>query len=172
MTDNLKDTSHQKTSAVLSDAMDRAHQEAQRTATNMAEQVSDEAETAADAAETAAEGFADGSLQELAATQLAQHLQSAAAQLRATDLESAASGVSRFARENPALFLGGAALFGFAIGRFLQASDGSAADHTTQSDEDPWTGHVTSAAATQSQKDQHASLQSARYDRPNGRANA
>lgn len=58
--------------------------------------------------------------------------------LKDTDVSALAREAGDFARRNPALVLGGAALLGFAAARFLKA--GPAPD--TAVAQDPWTDHL------------------------------
>lgn len=132
-------------------AADKATEMARREAETAADAVTGHAErevsSAAKAAAAASEEFTPGTPQAHAADHLAGSLHQVADVLRETDLNKAAGQVTRFARENPVLFLGGAALLGFAAGRFLKATD-PAATSRSMDPGDPWTGHVTSAAAS------------------------
>ena len=67
--------------------------------------------------------FGEDSYQAQAADYVAQNLQQAATMIRDTDLDTVISDVSNLARRNPTLFLGGAAILGFAAARLLKASD-------------------------------------------------
>lgn len=67
--------------------------------------------------------FGQDSYQAQAADYLADNLMEAADRIRAQDLDSVAREATAFARRNPALVLGGAALLGFAAARLLKASD-------------------------------------------------
>ncbi|WP_179378794.1 hypothetical protein [Jannaschia marina] len=66
--------------------------------------------------------FGADSYQAQAADYLADNLMHAADRIRAQDLDSIAHDASDFARRNPAVVLGGAALLGFAAARLLKAS--------------------------------------------------
>jgi len=71
--------------------------------------------------------------------QVADHIEAAAHSLRGTDLRDLATQVSNVARQNPVLFLGGAALLGFATARFLKAKDPEQSKGTAQKiNGDPW----------------------------------
>lgn len=70
----------------------------------------------------AGDAFGDGSFAQVAATQIADNLSSAADAVRGTDLGDLQSDVTEFARRNPALFLGGAAALGFVLARAAKAS--------------------------------------------------
>ncbi|QAX28106.1 hypothetical protein [Leisingera sp. NJS204] len=86
-------------------------------------QAAREVQATADAAGAAADAFALGSMQSQAAQMVAGHLEDAAHRVRSLDIEQSVRDVSAFARRNPLLFLGGAALAGFAATRFLKASE-------------------------------------------------
>lgn len=103
----------------------------------------EEFEMAAEAATRAAETFDDASPQAKVADQAAEGLGNVAGALRDTDLDAATAKVTQFARENPLLFLGGAAVLGFAAARFLEASEPAPKASEPRLQNDPWTGHVT-----------------------------
>ena len=153
MTDHPTKNDSTNLSDRLEDAADRATDFAYQQAEEVTQTVTDQAEAkvsnAADAAAAASSEFEQGSVQAKAADQIADHLQDAAAVLRQTDLNAAAKKATAFARENPVLFLGGAALLGFAAARFMKASDRST-DAAQTPDTDPWTGHVTATRNAQS----------------------
>ncbi|MEM9795095.1 MAG: hypothetical protein AAF919_01310 [Pseudomonadota bacterium] len=69
--------------------------------------------------------YGESSYQAHAADYLASNLHHAADVIRDRDVSSLLDDVSQFARRNPAVFLGGAALLGFAAARLLKASDRS-----------------------------------------------
>ncbi|WP_300030736.1 hypothetical protein [uncultured Roseobacter sp.] len=122
------------------------HEEAERAAGRVTSQAGDRVENAAAAAAAAGSEFETGSMQAQAADHMAASLQQVAGAIRDTDLKQAAGQVSRFARENPLLFIGGTTLLGFAAARFLKATDQQPASARQETDADPWTGHVTSSA--------------------------
>lgn len=93
---------------------------------------------AADAADAAAEQFPAGSVQAQAVQQVADQIEGFAHSLRTTDVSSSMRQVSNFARENPAIFLAGAAIIGFAATRFLKARSPAEAA-SQQAFNDPWT---------------------------------
>lgn len=97
-------------------------------------------ENTANAAHAAAGQFDPASLQAEAMRNVASHVEGFANRLRATDVESMARQTSDFARKNPLLFIGGAAVLGFVATRFLKSqpvdrADGSA---SLDLDDDPW----------------------------------
>ena len=71
----------------------------------------------------AGEEFGEGSYPAQAADYVASSLSQAADALRNQDIDGMVGEVSRFARRNPAVFLGGAALLGFAAARMMKASE-------------------------------------------------
>ncbi|WP_298845234.1 hypothetical protein [uncultured Roseobacter sp.] len=124
-----------------------AREQASEAAGRVAARAGDTVGNAADAAAAARSEFEPGTLQAQAADQMAAGLQQVAGALRDTDLNSAAGEVTRFARENPLLFLGGTALLGFAAVRFLKASDRQGPAPQARTAGDPWTGHVSTMPA-------------------------
>lgn len=84
--------------------------------------VADEISGTASALRTAAEEMRSGSPQERTFGQIAEGLADASEAMRDKDLSTMVQDVSTFARKNPLVFLGGAALIGFAATRFAKAS--------------------------------------------------
>ncbi len=130
-------------------ARDKAYEQAEAATDTATQEAGARVSNAADAAAAAGSEFEPGSLQAQAADHVATQLQSVAQTIRQTDFDTAIRRTTYFARENPVLFLGGAALLGFAAARFLKASDPATAGHNTVADSDPWTGHVTSTGPSQ-----------------------
>ena len=77
----------------------------------------------ADNIRSAGREFGADSYQAQAADYLADNLMQAADRIRAQDLDTIARDATDFARRNPAIVLGGAALLGFAAARLLKASE-------------------------------------------------
>ncbi|WP_299694486.1 hypothetical protein [uncultured Tateyamaria sp.] len=100
-------------------------------------------QTTSDAAEAAASAFHPGSVQAEAVQHVADRIEGFAHNLRTTDVRTSLQSVNTFARENPVLFVAGAALLGFAATRFLKARDpqGHGAPYIH---DDPWasSGHT------------------------------
>lgn len=96
--------------------------------------VASEVGDVATALRRASEELRGGSAQERTLGQIASGLADASDALRDKDLGELLQSASRVARDNPALFLGGAALLGFAISRFAKASSdhGMSASRLTQ----------------------------------------
>lgn len=71
----------------------------------------------------AGESFDAGSFAHAASERIADNLSEAARSIRDTDLNHLTDDLASFARRQPLLFFGGAALLGFAAGRMLKASE-------------------------------------------------
>ncbi|OYW60896.1 MAG: hypothetical protein B7Z10_05405 [Rhodobacterales bacterium 32-66-7] len=84
--------------------------------------VADEVQGVAMALRRAAEELRGGSAQERTIGTIASTLADVSDQIRDKDLGEMVQMVKRVARENPMLFLGGAALVGFAASRYAKAS--------------------------------------------------
>lgn len=145
MTDPTSQSTADKMRSKIEDAATDASRTLGREAKDVAENVKDRAEDetrrVASAADAAAGEFKSGSLQEQAAQHVATSLEQVAVMIRDADLRQTARQVSQFARENPLVFLGGAALVGFAAARFMKSSGRR---NVARSLDDPWSGHVTS----------------------------
>lgn len=113
--------------AKAGDAIDGALQDASQAAREQGDKakslVADEISSVSSALRTAAKEMRSGSPQERSFGQIAESLADASDALRDKDLGTMVGDVSRFARANPMVFLGGAALIGFAATRFARASD-------------------------------------------------
>ena len=92
--------------------------------------VANEVGAVATALRRASEDLRDGSVQERTLGQIAGSIADVSDAIRDKDLGEIVQMVSRFGRDNPALFLGGAALLGFAGSRYAKASG----DHTGTSE--------------------------------------
>ena len=105
--------------------------------------VADEVSGIASALRTAAEEMRSGSPQERTFGQIAEGLADASDAMREKDLSTMVQDVSAFARKNPLVFLGGAALVGFAATRFAKASNqpthDAGHDRTAYSPQTPYT---------------------------------
>lgn len=113
--------------AKAGEAIDGALQDASNAAREQSDKakslVADEISSVSSALRTAAKEMRSGSPQERTFGQIAEGLADASDALRDKDLGTMVGDVSRFARSNPMVFLGGAALIGFAATRFAKASD-------------------------------------------------
>ncbi len=116
---------------VAQDAAAAATQQADAAKSSVADEVSG----VASALRTAAEEMRTGSPQERTFGQIAEGLADASDALREKDLSEMVQDLSTFARKNPLVFLGGAALIGFAATRFAKASR----DRTTELSAAPYT---------------------------------
>lgn len=76
----------------------------------------------AEALRRASQDLSEGSPQERFVGRLAEGLAEGADHLRGKDVSELGQELTSFARRNPAMFLGGAALLGFAASRFLKSS--------------------------------------------------
>jgi hypothetical protein len=118
-------------------AKDAAKDVAEAVKTTVAAKAESAKQSAADMAEAEARGwneaasaFRADSFSRQAAEHLADQLSSAASAVRDTDLSTLQADLTAFARRNPLLFFGGAAILGFAAIRALKASErAETADH-------------------------------------------
>lgn len=124
----------------VEDMAENAKTQAAHKAQTKAEHTPETAENAASAAQGASVEFDRDTLQAAALEQLGAQINAVAARLRDTPVDEMVDDVAVFARKNPLLFLGGAALAGFAAARFLKSPEGArgAADDA----DDPWSGHL------------------------------
>ncbi|MFW2544638.1 hypothetical protein ACN2XU_18535 [Primorskyibacter sp. 2E107] len=97
----------------------------------------------ADAARSAGQQFPAGSIEERAMQEVASRIDGALAHIRDKGFDELSADVATFARRNPLLFLGGAALAGFAAARVLKAETPEPAPAAT---DDPWSGHLAAPA--------------------------
>ena len=142
--EDLKTKARDTASAVKEDVT-KAAQSAARTVQDEATHYADRSkETAArevrgvaSALRTAADELRDGSPQERTFSQLADGLADVSDTIRDKDLGEVVSGLNSFARRNPLLFLGGAALAGFAATRFARATARDPQDGTQHSSGTP-----------------------------------
>jgi hypothetical protein len=94
--------------------------------------VANEVKDVAMALRRASEELRGGSAQERTLGQIASSLADASDSIRDKDLGEMLQTVKRVARDNPALFLGGAAQLGFAASRYAKASGGHAKSATAR----------------------------------------
>ncbi|ATG40519.1 hypothetical protein [Phaeobacter piscinae] len=156
MTDNSNTSSHierakHHASELAEQAQDTLQTEVRARAEEAQAQAAGEAAAVARAADAAASELPEGSLQAEAAQQLAQGLEQFADKVRTADLDKVLRDTSDFARRNPMLFLGGAALLGFAATRFLKATASDGNYNPAQEDDysgDPWGAYDADSAMT------------------------
>lgn len=101
--------------------------------------VADEMSGVASALRTAAREMRNGSPQERTFGQIAEGLADASDSVRDKDLSTMVHDVTKFARSNPFVFLGGAALVGFAATRFAKASSADGQADMTRVGSTPYT---------------------------------
>lgn len=101
----------------------KAVKEARTRADGAKSDAADEVNNVATALRHAAEEMRGGSAQERTLGQIATSLADASDGIRDKDLGEITQSVSRIARDSPVLFLGGAALLGFAASRYAKASN-------------------------------------------------
>jgi len=143
-TDNTLETAKERAGEMAADARDTATASAKEEAEKARAQAVDEADDAASAAHAAEREFDDDSLQAAALRQIGAQISGIADQLRDKPVDAMVDDVALFARRNPLLFLGGAAIAGFAAARFLKSGNGSSGRSHSMSD-DPWAGHLSDA---------------------------
>lgn len=112
------------------DAMTEVRSKAGDAKAGVAEEVKD----VATALRRASEELRDGSAQERTIGTIASSLADVSDHIRDKDLGEIVQMVSKVARDNPVLFLGGAALLGFAASRYAKASAGHVPQGSSQGD--------------------------------------
>lgn len=119
-------TATQEAKATAQGIADTVATEAGNYAGQAKDAAADEVKGIASALRTAAEEMRSGSPQERTFSQIAEGLADASDAVRDKDLGEMVEAVTDFAKRNPMVFLGSAALIGFAATRFAKASgDGS-----------------------------------------------
>ncbi|MGY3438045.1 MULTISPECIES: hypothetical protein [unclassified Marinovum] len=111
------------------DMAQTAAQQAQDTAEHAKDSVAHDVSGVATALRSAAKDMRSGSPQERTIGQLAEGLAEVSDAIRDKDLGTIVRDANDLARRNPALFLGGAALLGFAATRFAKASQPAQTQH-------------------------------------------
>lgn len=127
--------------ATASHKIDQAMTEVRAQADGAKDDVANEVKDVATALRHAADELRSGSAQERTLGQIARSLADVSEAIHDKDLGEMVSMANQVGRRNPFLFLGGAALLGFAVSRYAKASshsvtgsDGKTADRTTQVD--------------------------------------
>ncbi|MFN4128785.1 MAG: hypothetical protein ACK4GC_03060 [Paracoccaceae bacterium] len=113
---------------------DDAMTEVRSRADDAKDEVANEVKDVAKALRRASEELRGGSAQERTLGTIASSLADVSDQIRDKDLGQIAQMVSKVARENPVMFLGGAALLGFAASRYAKASGNSGTPHAAKAD--------------------------------------
>ena len=127
-----------------------ATQEAAAHADQAKHNAATKAQKVANAADAAARELDPTSARAQAVQHVADHIEDVATKLRTADVRELAGQATDMARRNPFLFMGGAAIAGFAAARFLKAREPQPA-HDAQAS-DPWAtpNPVSRGAATDS----------------------
>lgn len=120
----------QKAKAKAQDVADTVATEAGNYAGQAKDTAADEVKGVASALRTAAKEMRSGSPQERSFSQIAEGLADASDAMKDKDLGEMVGAVSDFAKRNPMVFLGSAALIGFAATRFAKASGDNTAGHS------------------------------------------
>lgn len=121
----------------LDQATDAARKRVEAEANAARNDAANTVETQAGKVRRAAGSFDPDSMINQAANRLADNLSDAASAIRTKDLATVQQDVAAFARRNPLLFFGGAALLGFATARMMNASEhGRAMNDVTPGDDD------------------------------------
>lgn len=155
-----------KGSSPMGDAVDDLKSQAMDQAQFAKESVADEVSGVASALRTAADELRRGSPQERTLGQIADGLADASEAIRGKDLGELVHTASDFARRNPAVFLGAAALLGFAATRFAKASsaDSASMKHQRTSTSHDSANHRAERDAQTAQRDESHRGQSAAFD--------
>ncbi|WP_281969138.1 hypothetical protein [Roseovarius nanhaiticus] len=151
-TADLKESARETASEAVGTVRDEAARRAENAKSGVADEVSD----VASALRKAAKDMRGGSPQERTFGQIAGGLADLSDEIRNKDLGEMATQVSDFAKRNPLLFLGGAALAGFAATRFATASarrDVDDAPERRVSATSAYTGTRPNAPAVQTDKE-------------------
>ena len=109
--------------SVAADARETVRHEVEARTTAARDAAAGEVNNVASALRRAAEESRKGSAQERTFGQIADSLADVSDTIGNKDLGTVVSDVSTFARRNPMTFLAGAALAGFAVSRFVKASE-------------------------------------------------
>ncbi|THH38146.1 hypothetical protein E4Z66_00795 [Aliishimia ponticola] len=107
------------TAKSLKDGVSSIASSAQAQADATADQIASSVDRASSTLRNAASSLRDGSFQERSFGQLAAGLADAADAIRDKDLGQLGRDVSGFAKRNPVVFVGGAALLGYAVARMM-----------------------------------------------------
>jgi len=112
----------QRARTTARDAAGKVSRGAQDMAHKAQDSAADEVKDVASALRTAAEELRNGSPQQRTFSQIADGLADVSDSMRDKDMGEMMHDLNSFARRNPVVFLGGAALLGFAATRFAKAS--------------------------------------------------
>jgi uncharacterized protein YjbJ (UPF0337 family) len=134
---------------------DEAVSEVRTQANEAKDNVAGEVKDVATALRRAAEDLRSGSAQERTLGQVANGIADASDALRDKDLGEMVTSVSKIARDNPVLFLGGAMLLGFAASRYAKATS-EHSEKTPGSGEDAKTSGYSASANEQGYHASHS----------------
>lgn len=146
-TESTFDAAKRHTRDMARDAKETIASAATDEAETLRQSAIDEVDQAADATDAARQEFDAQSLQAAVLRHLGAQISSVADHLRDKPVDAMVDDVAVFARRNPLLFLGGAAVAGFAAARFLKSGSGTRNAH--KADDDPWAGHLDSGERNQ-----------------------
>ncbi len=124
-TDAGKDGMVASARETIKEQIDTGSDKVRQSAANLAQDSADQVKEAGDA-------FDSGSWARMATHRIADNLSDAANSMREADLDALQDDLTAFARRQPLLFFGGAALLGFAAARMLKASE--RAEHGDQNE--------------------------------------
>ena len=144
-----------------------AKQEAVAQADQAKHTAAEKVQQAADAVDAASSELDPTSPQAQAVQQVADRIEDVAAKLRSADVRKLADQATDVARANPLLFIGGAAIAGFAAARFLKARDPQMNDNAPSTD--PW---ATPSVGSRGYPADHAESASVLSKIDGGRTNA
>lgn len=139
-----KQEAQSKAAEFAADAQDTIYREATHRAEQAKSGAAKKVQDAADAASAAAAQFNPNTFQAEAVRRVAEGIEGVANQIRTSDLDTIVREVSGFARRNPLLYIGAAAVVGFAATRFLKATSPDQARAG-----DPWSSSNTTYASTE-----------------------
>lgn len=125
MTNSKSDTAARAAETVretAAETTESAKAEAATRAEGAKSSLANEVSSIASALKAASREFSDGSTESKAFNQVAEGLSGASEAIQKKSLSEMVSDLNSFARRNPAAFLGGAAVLGFAASRFAKAS--------------------------------------------------
>jgi len=154
-TSDLSSTARAHANNLGAQAKAAATQEATAQAEKAKHATASKVQQAADAADAAASQLDPASPQAEAMSQVAEHIEGFASQLRHADVREIASQATDMARRNPMLFIGGAAIAGFAAARFLKARDPQSPAALST---DPWATPSSTHAAAVAEEGNHRSV--------------
>ncbi|WP_425093465.1 hypothetical protein [Tropicimonas sp. S265A] len=120
---NTQASNTPKAKEATADVVDTAMAELNESSKKAKHHVADHAEAQADSFAEASQAFSDNPYARQAAEHVSETLTQFAYAVRTADLGTLQHDVTDFARRNPALFFGGAAVLGFIAARAMKASE-------------------------------------------------